>query len=411
MARTAEINDAGRDRLEIAGQIGSRLRGETRSLLESLPPERRKAAELVRWLRLQPALVYRVVAGAKHAGDPVGVLLAVPGVEGFRMFVAAASKRGVNPARVRALATAVDAYARFIDDLGGSQSQLRAAIQTLHERHSNPQPPTPGPLGAGDDDAALARLALARALGRSAAATVAVQLYLPSDDDPGYIEAWTVSGKAGLAGPRSSLPIRFATAVVGGDEASRPVRHESGLLEEFCSPSLKRTDADPAGASRVEIVEPPDGVTACDVFSAPRRTPRVAKLPPDDNDGVLNCGLVVNIPSAWLVYDVYIHRSLAARSVPELGVFAASPIGLLSGHPSKRWFDRIPDAASLQLLARESASARTPAYTRHEELTACLFRRANLDPAHFVGHRCAVPNPYWGASYVITFDFGGLSET
>lgn len=114
----------------------------------------------------------------------------------------------------------------------------------------------------------------------------------------------------------------------------------------------------------------------------------------------------MNVPSRWLVYDVYLHRSFAGRCVPEISVFAPSPLGPLSGHPSKRWHERIADPLTLQVLGHNPQAVRTAAYSRFEELTAYLFEQAHQSPANFVGYRCLVGNPYWGASYVMTFDFG-----
>jgi hypothetical protein len=129
------------------------------------------------------------------------------------------------------------------------------------------------------------------------------------------------------------------------------------------------------------------------------------------------CWMLSEGPSHNLVMQVFMHRSMARASIPSADAYFVGSRGIVGGMqqnergetyvelPAFRWFDRLPDGPRLEQLGTGLEHASHACYPRLGELSDELFRRHDWDPAEFVGVRCHVRYPVWGAQYLIAFDF------
>src|SRR5690606_33721155 len=110
--------------------------------------------------------------------------------------------------------------------------------------------------------------------------------------------------------------------------------------------------------------------TPIDMAVATAMSP-AAMHPRLDDPPIWNCGMVIAMPSRWLLMDVYLERPIAQLCVPSMSVMRMGFNGPL-GHryPDDRWYDRFPDAPPVQLLGPGVARRGTRAYARASELAS-----------------------------------------
>ena len=113
---------------------------------------------------------------------------------------------------------------------------------------------------------------------------------------------------------------------------------------------------------------------------------------------------LVNFPVRRLILDVFLHRDLARRCLPDLDQHLWGPdFGAGAG---ERWQTRFPNSPRLHWLGSGVAQAATDAHARHVELLELLFKSRGQDPQKFVGFRCDVAYPIWRTGYRIALDYG-----
>ncbi|MHC4826635.1 MAG: hypothetical protein ACYTEY_08775, partial [Planctomycetota bacterium] len=287
------------------------------------------------WLGVTKPICQRLLRAVRHRGDALTALSFFPGVRGLRQFVQAAQRRDCDQALIAAATAAVDQYEVVIDEHGGSQTRLLAALG------SPTQSPDEGPADAVTSDRLLqARMSVFEGLrhlaGREFDAQVAVFLYRPCDDDPDRIDCITAMGMIGIRRTADSLPIcpvnRFAFSTrdeadgtdsqvecVGGEPVATgaPV----SVLAEFCSKPLPAVVARQIEGQLSVLIDP--GSTSrdpLDVVLATRfgrvRHPALGEVKLQD------CSLVSEGPSRHLLMSVHLHRSLAQTSIPSLACYA-----------------------------------------------------------------------------------------
>jgi hypothetical protein len=112
---------------------------------------------------------------------------------------------------------------------------------------------------------------------------------------------------------------------------------------------------------------------------------------------------LVNFPCRHLLFDVYLHPSLARTCLASLDTHLWGPD--FGQHVGDRWQTRLADSPPLKLLGTGLRRQTPPGFARMPELTEQLFARAGLDPTEYVGYRCDVPYPMWRGGYCVSFDF------
>ena len=404
------------DALKQIEAVGCRLAAELRELIEQLPPEQHRVSDMARWLGLNRTTCHRVLAAARRGGDGLAAIREAPGVGGLRQWVGKVREHSADPSRVAAVEAAIDAYRAAVNTFGGSRSALLAKIDkaVLDEEHS----------GAGLSSGSSRQIReelfelYSRYLGWRCHAFVSIRVFRPMLDQPDVVEVAKVKGEIGIEADRAGMPLILSEYMVHTleDHATPVARDLSGrplddpdantLIAEFSS-SPSPIETVRTYRRRVLTVLDPSLWRAgvCDVCAGTRNSP----LTPDPatlDRPLLSMGLGTSIPSRYCIFDVYLHRSLARRSVPSVGVYRRSSASFGRGEPVERWYDRLPDPPTLEIINQDADTEVLKVYPRHAELTRYTFDRLGWPIGGFVGYRCLIDYPLWSAEYMMSFDFG-----
>lgn len=400
-------------------RFGDRLGGELVALIACVPPRNLTASGLSRWLGINRGTCQRVLLAARAVGDEREVLTKAPGVEGLDEFVRAMAMRvGRRPEIDRAEAMVQD-YAVLVQRAGGSVAKLvRIAAGG-------------GALGA-DNEAALEappraeEIVAARKLihdasrvtsGMWSSANVTVQVFRPSRSVAGSLDAADARGYIGVRRRADGLALYSRIMGAADPKAMETLEGEHGegrqwsaLLAEFCSTPLPTVVSQIEGDSNNWIilgdkaVQHPIDVVLGGRSIGSHPDPRMDSTPH------LSPMLGVRFPTRTHVYDLYLHRDLAAGGRVQASALARHPG---DADPVQSWYDKLaytPDLRSMGLgIGRENPEA----FPRMGELAGHVFERAGWDPAEFEGWRMEIAYPTPGMTYAITLhpgDRGALTD-
>ncbi|MFH0983525.1 MAG: hypothetical protein V2A79_18570 [Planctomycetota bacterium] len=362
-----------------------------------------------RLLNLEGFLCRKIMAGSREK-DGLAVVAKLPGIEGLRQFCQAARSFARDARVVDELTTAVDRYEACLKQWAGSQTELLAMIageipeqrEKAYER---------------------SRTALFRAAreftGRSCAVHLSLWAIRPYPDDPSLLDIAQVRGAIGLERLGRAAPITFGWTIRerDWDPNQERVRFRSfegeelegmtpgALLNTFCSSPLPALQSLRRGPHLVHLVDlntvpvkrPIDiltGAWSAGVMAHPIHDPKRA----------LNIGTSIDVPAKRLLFDVYLHRSLATMCIASLDIFFMGIRGPAE-YRDERWFDRYPPAAHLQHLGPGIAQTATPVYAQHARLTHYVFDSLGWRADEFVGYRCLTRYPPWPLQNLMGFDF------
>ncbi len=414
-----------------ARRVAERLLAELTQLIRSFPVERRTVSEMSRWLGVTRPVCQRVAMAARHRGDPLAGLARLPGVQGLASFVHAARRAACDRAAVDALEAAANRYADLVDEHGGSQSRLVAAIEASLEsdRAGAPGPP---PRDTTDVRSEARRLMFEGArgvTGREFETQAGVFLYRPRPADPDRVDgvsALAILGARMRAGAMPICPVgMFAQGRPDAPEAFaiRPITDPGdsplplGTLDEFSSNPPARVIAR-RSEERVSVLIEPAGEGPLDAVLAARFLD--VAHPALHDPRMQTCYLHSDGPSRRLVITAFVHRAMAMRSVAMAGGYVRERVGARvpgsAGRvhvltPRDLWADRLPETPRLEYLGLGLEQVRAGAYPRQHELLARLFELQAWAPEEFVGFQIQVEYPVWNAQYLINFDFGVDEQT
>jgi hypothetical protein len=420
-----------------ADSVGRQLQAAFGAILSKLPARAVKVADITRWLDLDRSICQRIVTGVRDADDGLGVLERFPGVRGLEQFVAAASERGCPRAVVDGAAVAIEAYARLVNDAGGSQTRLVDRIGSLRAQRS----PRDRPLPTAAEQERVRRTLFEGATqlaGMTSAARVEVVVVGPHAGDTrakatargdlsgGMVTTASATGMIGIEAGLNAMPLTRRSRIAG----LRPVpavgargeaRPASGLtpdllLKNFTSDPLPRVTTRTDGEWLVQVFEAEDlaathapfDVVAGLAFEWQWGTPPARLIDgggePDAN--FYSVGRVIGPPTRHLVFDVYLHRGLPAPRSVSAHVLRTSTQGSLgNARPQSRWYDRLPLEHDLILLGGAPGDRPSPAYGRIGELTRYLIESMHWQNVRFVGYRFDVAYPVFDCEYVIAVEF------
>ncbi len=396
-----------------------RLRGELLAMLEHVPRSGRSSLALARDLNLNRNVCQRVTEWLSCGLEPVESLTKLPSPEGVQMFVAALLHRTGRSGVQVPLLTAANAFERFVIAAAGSRASLMRRVEaTLLNRASDP----------GGDNLACRKIffdAATQLNGHCVDTTLSITLLRPMPQSPDFIEGVNAHGLIGvrsLASPVSLVSLSHYSRNVIGDLAHEmktvplappreggPDHGSSLLLREFCSDTLPPESVD-LGEGVCRTVIEPDPLQqrgAVDVVRGSRWFPDVhPALQPDLN---YYCSLSIRRPSRRMVFDAYLHRSMAAKCVPSTAAYYFHPG--LTGNPTRHWNDRLPGKTPLEVLGVGGSQARADAWPRYADLSRRIFELAGWPADEFVGFRCDVSYPIWSGMYYMMFDFSSSRDT
>jgi hypothetical protein len=397
-----------------ADRVARRLHSELAAFLSGLPPSVRHASALARHLDVDRTTCQRTVHAATRPYSGPQLLVKLPGVRALRM-LAEASTRTEPPAdaeAVDALVAAIDQVHALVAELGGSMSRFSKRLTQPKGQPARVNQPTErGPLDARRrlSDAAT------EITGRSSACWVAVYAYRPSPDDPDKVEVFRANGLVGHVARPDAVPLVVHNFSSGADGdpvdglepfASLEDAHLAGssptvVLDQFCSsppPLVTARQPDEFLVQSIDPQAPSDHPV--DLMLATRTVmphPRLQEKPVEE------VWALVNFPSRHLILDVWLHKDLARACLPSLDTHLWTPD--FAQGAADRWRTRFAESPVLQLLGSGLPRHAPPAYPRHNELTAHLFDRTDLDLEQFIGHRCDVSYPIWRTGYCMRLDY------
>lgn len=368
---------------------------------------------------MDKATAHRVLALASGSADDLSVLAQIPGDAGLMRFAEACRASGMDPGVVAGLESAAERFGRVIRDLAGSKTRLLARVRAsgppdrMRRAHTDP------------GEELRRREALYRAasemIGRSTETRVDMMIFRPSDERSGWYDHTWVRGLFGHVSRAGASPISmgFVAKTERGVEARDGSLYETldadalighaprAVLGEFSTspvPLITSKGRD----HRVSLIVDPEASASSeggiDLAVAQHRK-AIGPDPSQERPPVLELNAMIREPVRTLLFDVYLHREMARRAIPQLDLYLWSPG--LDQSLSDVWFDALETSTTLQILGPGLRRAESVSFRRHGELTRAVFEKLRYEGDEFVGFRCEVAYPMWGGAYAMTFDFGG----
>ena len=341
--------------------------------------------------------------GLRRAGDPQ-----MPGPRGLSILADAAQAHGAKAVSVRDARAAIQSFDEAIRELAGSLAGLVRRIQLRTGSGGEPRR---------DDEAARTALfeAAGHVTGRTMDTLLSMHFLRLDPSDPNRIEAAGAQGQIGVEVHPGGLP--FASVFVSGsEEGSNSEQYgaidgdEAGatpsvLLADFSTQPLPAVTSKDENGVLTQLIDPDRTLAGrpIDLVVANRRLVN-AEHPRLDDPPRIDLYTVARVPARYLILDAWLEEDLVRGSIAELSTHAWSPTIGARGWP--QWYDRLPAGnPNLELLGRGLGASATAGYGRHTELTRALFDRLGWDPERFVGHRCQLAFPVWGACYRISWTY------
>ena len=397
-------------------RFGDRLGGELVALIACIPPRNLTASGLSRWLGINRGTCQRVLLAARAVGDGREVLSKAPGVEGLDEFVQAmASRVGRRPEIDRAEAMVQD-YAVLVQRGGGSVAKLvRAATGAFvagnaagaDEDGGSDAPPRPEEIVAARK---LIHDASRVTAGMWSTVNVMVQVFRPSQRvegaGAGSLDEAHARGYIGVRRRADGLALYSRIMGASNPKAMETLEGEQGegrqwsaLLAEFCSTPLPTVVSQVEGDSNNWIILGDKAVQhPIDVVLGGRS---IGSHPDPRGDSYphLSAMLGVRFPTRTQVYDLYLHRDLAAGGRVQATALARHPG---DADPVQSWYDKLAYTPDLRAMGPGVVSENPEAYARMSELTKHVFARSGWHAAEFEAWRMEIPYPTPGMTYAIT---------
>lgn len=393
-------------------QAARRAHGELKAVLLLLPAGARAAAGLSRLLNLDRTTCHRIVASLAETNPGPDLLTRLPGTRGLRQFIAAARVHGVGEGETAAADAAVDAADRVVREIAGSQSHLARRLRAANG--SPPRPADPDGLRSAAERLFNAGVELT---GRWSETALLVQVYRPLDGEPSRIDRATISGFIGHRARPDALPLVVTQKTITFLEPDQTQdfatlgrrnfrgRLDNAVLEDYSTRPLPVVTARGPRGGMVQTIDPAasGGEGPVDVVIA-RRADKPALHPAQDDPPVQEVWYSVRFPARRLVFDTYLHRSMARECIPSLSLHLFPPD--MQGPASERWLTRHPRGPRLQVLGGDIDHAAPAAYPRYPQLLKAVLGALEWPEGDFVGYRCEVEYPVWNGVYIMAFDFG-----
>ncbi len=406
-------------------EVARRLHAELDSLVDALPGHARSASAMARELGIDRSTCQRLISALTAGDAEPEFLVRLPGTRGLQLFIeAVASNQNTSlPAGERdAASTAVDLADRAVRDIAGSQSALARRLQVGEGELSGARGRSISPPPQASNDA-LAMEVLAGAgehlTGRWSDAITLTQFYRPVPGDPKAVERATLNGYIGHRTKPDAMPLIVTHRALSFADPHPRSRVDfsdlsgssrgtltDAVLSEFSTQPLPIVTARGPKGGMVHTIDPSssdhDVPPPVDVFLA-RKSPKPGLHPVYDTPAVEEVWYSIRFPARRMVFDVFLHRSMARQCIASLELHATPPD--IAGPQAERWLSRLPRPPRIQMLGDDLRAAETACYTRYVDLLTHMFHRLDWPAEEFVGYRCEVDFPMWNGVYIMSFDF------
>lgn len=379
-----------------------RLHEALREFITAWPIDQRSPTRLSQALNVDQTTCQRLTSLAKAGYRGAAMLESLPGTRAFRNVIAASKRIGGSPAaRVLAqLRAAVDGFDEVLQDCGGSLSELKRRVAASHSGLGTEAP---------EDSDLHARRTFFRAAsqlaGRHAQTTASIGLYDTVNVARDELRHLRISAGIGIVAQPNAVPMVLEAFDAQTTETDDGWQRSLMLLEEFTSAPWKTVELEPSPGFRSQALEidgSQDPSDTCFYTAFPVPHPRTLDKPIEES------WYILYNPCASLVFDVYLHKSIARQCLVSLDVHLWQTS--FANHPHGCWHTRMPQSPPIIQLGRGLSNCETTLCPRQRELTAELFRRADVDPNEYVGFRCAERYPVWRAGYRFELDFGSSGD-
>lgn len=416
-ARGTDDRPLGAEEIARLDGVLRRLHSELRALLGSLPGWPRGASDLSRDLGVDRTICQRVVSVVSGPYSGVDLVSRLPGTKGLSQFLEAVRGRGADAPAADSAEAAVNAFAALIQDLGPSQSRL---IRRVEASEGSPAAaPAPESETAREEAVRRGLFECGRHFtGQYTDVSIATFFFRPTPGASNRIDMATVRGFLGHHMKPDAMPFSVLWWVAPPDGSDRrdqsgyetldraPVQGKSQgvLLEEYSTQPVPVVTTRGPRERRVVLIDPA-GVPedeGFDVVTA-NRIDGAQAHPLHDSPPMHEVWVLGRFPAKLLIFDVFLHRSMARECIPSVGAYMMSPN--LNETMDRRWLDRFPGGPRLALLEPGPRNAAHEAYGRYPDLLTHMHERLGWSAADFVGYRCEVLYPQWGAGYCMMFDY------
>lgn len=391
------------DQLAHLDRVLRRLHESMREFLQAWPVADRTPLRLSQRLEIDRTTCQRLTSLAKGGYPGVSILDSLPGPRAFRNVVNAAENVDgrLSRAKLDRLRSAVDGLDEAIQQFGGSMTQMKRRVAS-----ASVDAPRPGGSAVDADLADLdARASIVRAAthltGRHTQSVSSVGLYDRVDVAADMLRHVRVSLNHGVVAKPHAMPLVLETFDGRDEKDSSRWQRSPRLVEKLTSAAWRSVDLEPSRgfASRaMEITRSDTPQDVCVYTEFPVPNPMVSDDPTEES------WYILYYPVASLVFDIYLHESIARQCLMSLDVhlwqtsFANAPHG--------RWQTRLPYAPPIIQLGRGLARAGSSRAQRHREATEEMFELAKVNPEQYIGFRCEEQFPIWRAGYRFELDFG-----
>lgn len=375
-----------------------------RGMLADLPPEAQTASGLSRASGVERTTCQRVVSAVTSPYPGLGLLEALPGPRGLRTLLEAVEAAGFSLSDSRCLADCIARLDADIRRLGASRSGLLRRLAGVTSQ--------PAGTRGREDGSTRERLfeAAAELTGRWSHLWLASHVYTPGPSPDRLIQS-RVHGLLGHHARPDAVPLTFhvfSTEVCADnpDEVGvyRPLLKEEpdAILRAFSTQPLPVVRSKEPGEHVVQTIDREPGAPEAEPIDLLFGLRGLMTHPASRPNTLEEVWALVNFPVRRMLFDVFLHRSLARQCLPSLDQHLWRPD--FSTQVGERWQTRFSSPVRLELLA--PGNTRTDAYTHYPELLRLMFEADGLDAADYVGYRCDLTCPAWRTGYRMSFDFG-----
>lgn len=394
-------------------QIGRRLAEQLAAIINAMPPEHASVRGIGTYLGLGHNVCQRVMTAAQHYNRPLEVLAQAPGIEGLRLFAQACIDRQLSPRLTQSLKAAVDQFAIFIRDTAGSHAKLQRRIEAIDPSLAAAHASS----GRYSDEQLRKKMfpGVCGWFGSTMRCWCEVHAVRIAPDEPGRVDGAMLNAYLGYVAHAPCPPLAAAvlpekdtatedapSIIVDKPGVPQRLREKSCMLfPQFSSSPTPTVTTHIDRGQKAHIIDSPPDDNPLDAVILTR----FARSPhhnPEETGGRVQNGTSITRPTAELVFDVWLDRELAARSIPSAGMSLQAK-SLYTGE-GLFWHQRLRDPLTLEVLSPADLKPLS-SWPDHAAATRRMFEVLDWPLEEFVGYRVHLPYPAWGSAVTMFFDF------
>lgn len=403
------LTEAERER---AASLGERFREEFTRLLTSLPRSGASALSLSRDLGLDRNLCHRLCSALEQNNDSLYMLTKLPGPQSLHAFIVAArEKGGANCAPLcKAAAAATERFDLLIRELGGSQARfntrLRVTTNTVARSREH------GTMDSVAPDSRVRLFDIAReTMSYWAEMVYSIRAFVPFANESGQmLRSVSIGGYAGLQS--AGAPFTLTPTYNRGEPTKQDPRSSSltsvsklpGYVAEFSTEIPQPVKVRELDSRIVYVIDINGGAENRTDLSFLKESITDYPTAKNGKPPAILIQQIAKTPIRWLMMDLFIHKSFQPTASASLAAMHAL-FGMSHDEPVP-WHDRLPGDLKVELLGSGLDAVPTSAWGRYIDVARHMFSKGGLNPDEFIGYRCQVAYPYWGACYVMHVELG-----